>query len=85
MTGCGSDMVNGSLDDLEGALHGAVQHRDRITEATCMLEPFKDRPKPLEGVVVVEQGLSQRFFGETCSKSFSFLDVGQCLFMGSRQ
>ena len=82
MTGCRSDMVDGALNHLKRTFHRTVEHRHGVAQATCVFQPLKHRTKALEGVVVVQQGLSQGLFSQACTQSFCFLNVGEGLFMG---
>ena len=81
MTRCSSDVVNGALNHLKRTFYSAIEHGDRIAQLTGVFQPFKHRTKALERVVVVQQRLSKRFLSESCTKSFSLLNVCEGLFM----
>ena len=77
VAGCGSDVINRPLDHLQRSLHGSVEHGDRVAQAPSMFQALEHRAETLEGRVVVEEGLSERFFCESGSEPLCFLDVSE--------
>ena len=82
MAGRRSDMVDGTLNHLKRTFHRTVEHGHGVAQATCVFQPLEHRTKALEGVVVVQQGLSQGLFSQACTQPFCFLNIGESLFMG---
>ena len=80
-----SDVINRSLNHLQGSFDRSVKHRDRVPEASSVFEAFQHRAQALEGRVVVKQGLCKRFFGEACAQALCFLNVCEGFFVSLRQ
>ena len=81
MAGGCRNVVHRSLNDLERTFNSTVQHGHGVAEASGVFKTFEDGAEALEGVVVVQQSLSERFFGEASSQTFGFLDVSERLFV----
>jgi hypothetical protein len=74
-------MIDCGLDDLQAALNRSIQEGHRIAEGACMLQALEHRSKTIEGVGIVEQGLSKRFICKSGSKMLGFLDICNCRLM----
>ena len=77
MAGCGSDVINRSLNHLQRSLDGSVKHGDRVAQAPSMFQALEHRAETLEGRVVIEEGLCERFFCESSSEPLCFLDISE--------
>jgi hypothetical protein len=76
------NMVDRGLNHLQTSLNGSVKEGDRIPESTSVFKALKNWPTPIKGGSIVQQCLGKRFLCKPCTKSFCFLNVCNCCFMG---